>query len=199
MDFKRVLFFMFVTRIFLLSFLIFIFRICNVVIFSHYCICIMTRNNTNRQGHVFDDSLNPEISLYFASYDDIDELCDVINWAYRGKPSALCPGELYSGWVGEQHLLVGPRIIPEELRELIDDDEHNIILVAKLKTDSRLIIVGCYKISIQDKDRQVGEKVQNDVTVEFGMQAVDPDYQSRGIGSLLYKGAIVSLISDWIY
>lgn len=152
----------------------------------------MTSSSNSREGQIFDDSSNADISLYFASYNDIDELCNVINWAYRGKPSSSSPEQSYSGWIGEQHLLAGPRITTDELREFIKDEQHQALLVAKLKTDSGLNVVGCYKISMYEKDGQEGDDEKNDVAVEFGLHAVDPDYQSRGIGSLLYKGAIVS-------
>ncbi|CAF1115174.1 unnamed protein product [Rotaria sp. Silwood1] len=106
------------------------------------------------------------------------------------KPSASSPEESYSGWIGEQHLLKGARITSEELRQLIDDEQHTVVLVAKLKTPSGSKIVGCWKISTYDKNLQMTEEEKQDVAVEFGLNAVDPDYQSRGIGTLLYNGAV---------
>ncbi|CAF5100795.1 unnamed protein product, partial [Rotaria sp. Silwood1] len=150
----------------------------------------MANNSSSRQGQLFDDYSNPDINLYFASHDDVEELCKVINWAYRGKPSASSPEESYSGWIGEQHLLKGARITSEELRQLIDDEQHTVVLVAKLKTPSGSKIVGCWKISTYDKNLQMTEEEKQDVAVEFGLNAVDPDYQSRGIGTLLYNGAV---------
>ena len=148
--------------------------------------------STSRRGQIFDESSNPDVHLYFASYDDIDDLCQVINWAYRGKPSASTPGERYSGWISEQHLLTGARITPEELKQLIDDEQHCVILVAKLKTPSGPKIVGCQKITVYDKSLQMGDEEKKDAAVEFGLNAVDPDYQSRGIGNLLNRGCLVS-------
>jgi GNAT superfamily N-acetyltransferase len=159
----------------------------------------MANNSSSRQGHIFDDYSNPDINLSFASYDDIENLCNVIDWAYRGKPSASLPGERYSGWVGEQHLLIGVRITTEELRKLIEDEKNNVILVAKVKTPSGSKIVGCCKISTHDKSLQIGDEEKNDISVDFGLLAVDPDYQSQGIGTLLYNGAMVRSKSSCIY
>ncbi|CAF5064943.1 unnamed protein product, partial [Rotaria sp. Silwood1] len=107
-----------------------------------------------------------------------------------GKPSATSSGESYSGWIGEQHLLVGARITSEELQQLLDDEQHNVLLVAKLKPTSGLKIVGCCKISIHDKNLQIGDEERQDLSFELGLNAVDPDYQSRGVGTLLYNGVI---------
>ncbi len=158
----------------------------------------MINNMNSRQGKILDDYSNPDVNLYFVSYNDIDDLCDVINWAYRGKPSTSSPGESYSGWVSEQHLLIGPRITPEELRQLIDDEQHNAILVAKLKTHSEAKIVGGCKITVYDKSLQMTDEEKKDVAVEFGLNAVDPDHQSCGIGKLMFNGAMVNLTSNSI-
>ncbi|CAF1292708.1 unnamed protein product [Adineta ricciae] len=150
----------------------------------------MTGTHTSRQGHVFDDYSNSDVNLFFASYDDIEDLCKIINWAYRGKPSSSSSQEPYSGWVGEQHLLSGDRITSEQLRELIDDEPDTIILVAKLKTPSGLEIVGCCKVNRFTPNLQINAEDGEEASVEFGLHAVDPDYQSRGIGKLLYNGAM---------
>ncbi len=76
---------------------------------------------------VFDEYSNPDINLCFASYDDIEDLCRVIDWACVSKPSASSPGEGYFGWIGEKHLVKGALFTAK-------DEEHNAILVAKLKT-----------------------------------------------------------------
>jgi ribosomal protein S18 acetylase RimI-like enzyme len=159
----------------------------------------MSNKRNSRQGQVFDDYSNVNISLYFASYDDIEDLCNVINWAYRGKPSTSSPGESYSGWVGEQHLLIGARITSEELTNFIDDEQNTVILVAKLNTSQRPKIVGCCKINIYDKNLQMGDEEKKDTAVEFGLHAVDPDHQSRGIGTLLLNGGMVIFTSISIY
>lgn len=152
----------------------------------------------SRQGQIFDNHSSPDVSLYFASNNDIDDLCAVINWAYRGKPSTSSSGEYYSGWVGEQHLLVGARITPEELRALIDDEQHNVILVAKIKKNPDSKIVGCFKIASHEKSLQITDEEKDDIAVEFGLNAVDPDYQSRGIGTLMFNGAMVMLTTSCI-
>ena len=145
----------------------------------------------SRQGKLYDHQTNSNVNLYFASYDDIDELCKVINWAYRGKPSISNPEQLYSGWVTEQHLIKGARIVPEELKKLIDDEQSSVILVAKLKTNDEEKIVGCWKINLHEPRPNMTDEEKNDRAIEFGLNAVDPDYQSRGIGTLLYNAAIV--------
>ncbi|CAF1468810.1 unnamed protein product [Adineta steineri] len=150
----------------------------------------MANTSISRQGQIFDDHSNANIHLYFASYNDIDDLYNVINWAYRGKPSAVSPEEVYSGWISEQHLLTGNRITPDELRELIADEQNTVILVAKLNTSSESKIVGCCKVVTCDKNLQIDDEEKDDTAVEFGLYAVDPDYQSQGIGTLLFNGAI---------
>ena len=153
----------------------------------------MINNMESRRGKIFDDQSNSNVGLYFASNEDIDDLYEVINWAYRGKPSTSSPGEYYSGWISEQDLLIGARITSAELKELIDDEQHQFILVAKLRTHSERKIVGCCRIIAYDKNLQVNDEEKNDMAVEFGLYAVDPDYQSRGIGTLLFNGATVDL------
>lgn len=148
--------------------------------------------NGSRQGQIYDDYSNSEFQLCFACNEDVEDLCRVINWAYRGKPSESVPGESYSGWIGEQHLLSGARITPEELKQMIADEQNDIILVAKLKTASPSKIVGCCKITMYDKKLQISEEEKKDIAIEFGLNAVDPDYQSQGIGRLMYDGAMVS-------
>lgn len=157
---------------------------------------MMNNVNSSRQGKLFDDFSHADIDLYFASQEDVEDLCKVINWAYRGKPSASAIGGSYSGWIGEDHLLIGARITSEELQQLIDDEQHTVLLVAKLKITTGRRIIGCCKISIHDENLQIGDEEKEDLAVELGLNAVDPDYQSRSVGTTLYKGAIVSLKYD---
>lgn len=145
------------------------------------------------RGALFDDQLSQRVHLYIASYEDIDDLCNVINWAYRGKPSASNVNEYYSGWIGEQHLLSGARISLDELKQLIDDIDNNVLLVAKLSTESNLKIVGCCKICPYETKSESNDEQKDDVSVEYGLYAVDPDYQSQGIGTVLYQGVLVSI------
>lgn len=151
----------------------------------------MTEISNRLQGGVYDDHTDPNVTLYFASVDDIDQLCQVINWAYRGKPSQSSPEQRYSGWIGEQHLIKGARITPQGLKELIDDQQSSIILVAKLKTDHGEKIVGCGKVNSYEERSNTNDKDKNDRAVEFGLYAVDPDYQSQGIGSLIFNAILV--------
>ncbi|CAF0854686.1 unnamed protein product [Didymodactylos carnosus] len=139
------------------------------------------------------------IELCFASYDYIDDLCNIVNWAYRGKPSATNSKETYSGWIGEEHLLSGTRILPYQLKEYIDKMEQNkenpdtIIIAAKfINTDipHKKEIVGCIKVELYDSNLQPLEEKQDGTAIEIGLHAVDPDYQSKGIGTLVYNAAI---------
>ncbi|CAF2870924.1 unnamed protein product [Rotaria sp. Silwood2] len=136
----------------------------------------MANNSSSRQGQIFDNCSYLYINLYFVSHDDIEDLCKIINWAYRGKPSPLSPGEYYFGWIGEQHLLIGARITFKELQQLIDDKPHSLLLVAKLKTFSGPKLVRCCKISLHEKNLQMSDEEKQDVAVEFVLKAVDPDY-----------------------
>ncbi|CAF1318791.1 unnamed protein product [Adineta ricciae] len=151
----------------------------------------MANSNTHFQsGELVDDYSNENIHLYIASDDDSEDLCKVINWAYGSKPSTTVPGEYTFSWIGTRQVVKADRITLESLRAEIEDKEHRLILVAKLRTPSGLQIVGCIKIESYDKNLQIGDDEKQDVAVEFGLYAVDPDYQSRGIGTLLYNGAL---------
>ena len=90
-------------------------------------------NEHARLEQIFDDYSNPNIHLYFASYDNSEDLCKVINWPYIGKPSASSPGERYFGWIAEHDVVEGDRITAEELRRLIEDEEHNAIVVLHIR------------------------------------------------------------------
>ena len=151
----------------------------------------MSTESNSLQGTLFDNQSSTEAELYVASIEDIDELCQVINWAYRGKPSKTSPEESYSGWISEQHILTGARILPEELRSIIENPDE-FLLVAKVKTSEGLKIVGCCKISPCGDSLRRTEEEKTDFAMELGLHAVDPDYQSRRIGSLLLDGVIVS-------
>ncbi|CAF0866864.1 unnamed protein product [Didymodactylos carnosus] len=135
------------------------------------------------------------IEISFATYDDINDLCKVINWAYRGKPNST--SELYSGWVGEQHLLSGTRIRSCELKDYIDKmKEKNppeiVILVAKhvFNSQEQKIIVGSFKVELYDRNLQTEEEKQDGIAVEFGLSSVDPDYQGQRIGTLMWETAM---------
>ncbi|CAF0926838.1 unnamed protein product [Didymodactylos carnosus] len=135
------------------------------------------------------------IEISFATYDDIDDLYKVINWAYRGKPNSA--SELYSGWVAEQHLLSGTRIRSCELKDYIDKmKEENppkiVILVAKHVSNSQeqKIVVGSFKVELYDRNLQTEEEKQDGIAVEFGLNSVDPDYQGQRIGTLMWETAV---------
>lgn len=93
-----------------------------------------------------------------------DQLTDVVNWAYRGKS-----GE--QGWTGEMEFIDGIRIALEDMRKTLAD---SVVLVA-VHGDR---IAGCVKIEQLDS----GE-------AEVGMFAVDPDFQSCGVGRALLDAA----------
>ncbi|CAF1346878.1 unnamed protein product [Didymodactylos carnosus] len=140
------------------------------------------------------------IEFSFASHDCIDDICNVVNWAFRGKPSSTNQLEIYCGWICEEHLVSGKRILPHQLKKYIDRMEQNkhnpdeVIIVVKLINKDladKKQIVGSIQISLYDSTLQPLEEKENGIAVEFGLVAVDPDYQSKGIGTLMYGVAVV--------
>lgn len=107
-----------------------------------------------------------QFDIVSAQVEMTDQLTDVVNWAYRGKSGQ-------QGWTGEMDFIDGIRISAEDMRKtLLGGDAA--VLVAKHKER----LAGCIKVEQLDS----GE-------AEVGMFAVDPDFQSCGVGSALLDAA----------
>ncbi|MEY4892981.1 MAG: hypothetical protein RIQ34_1593 [Bacteroidota bacterium] len=101
-----------------------------------------------------------------ANLSDIPALERLINCAYRSK-------EGVQGWTNEGHLLEGDRTDPDHLKELVEAPNSQILL--------------CYS----SNDELIGSVhlIMNDDRLYFGMLAVDPLHQSKGVGRYLLQAA----------
>jgi GNAT superfamily N-acetyltransferase len=109
------------------------------------------------------------LSVRVADLGDITSLEQIVQLAYRGGMATV-------PWKNEAHLVEGPRIVAQELEELISADAATI-LVAESSGDSQTELVGCV----------LAEKHENEVHV--GLLAVSPSCQNSGLGRRLVKAA----------
>ena len=100
-----------------------------------------------------------------ATIADVNELCSLVNSAYRGETSR-------QGWTTEADLLDGGRTSPEILKEILGMAETIIMKYTEGKN-----ILGCMELR-QDHDR-----------LYLGMLTVKPDLQGKGIGKIMLKAA----------
>lgn len=94
---------------------------------------------------------------------DIPKLVEVITRAYRST----------GGWTTEADLVEGGRTSPQLLQEDLTNPKAAIFVA-----EQREQVLGCAKVS------QIGPGV-----CEFGLFAVEPNTQSRGVGKLLLAHA----------
>ncbi|KAL0487083.1 yiiD [Acrasis kona] len=120
------------------------------------------------------------LSTRFANESDANALYIIVNKAYRE------PG----GWTGENHLIKGSRITHKSLNELIKEDpKKSRLIVCEKASDydaADKVIVGCVVV-----------KWRNEEEGEIGMLSVNPEVQSRGIGSTLMIKAFEVLKNDF--
>lgn len=108
-----------------------------------------------------------------AQQQDAEQLAALVNSAYRGEVSR-------QGWTTEVDLLDGRRTEAAELERLIAD-ANSIILLCKHASE----LVGSVHLE------RNGEQVQ------FGMLAVNPSLQGRGIGKQLLQSAELAARQAW--
>lgn len=101
-----------------------------------------------------------------ATFSDISALARLINRAYRSK-------EGVQGWTNEGHLLEGDRTDAVHLQELIDTPHSQLLLCHSLNDE----LVGSVHLTFHEDH------------IYFGMLAVDPLHQSKGIGGYLLQAA----------
>jgi len=101
-----------------------------------------------------------------AQLSDIPAVMRLINRAYRSK-------EGVQGWTNEGHLLEGDRTDPEHLQELIETPS-GLLLLCYLSNDE---LIGSVHL------------IMNEDHLYFGMLAVDPLHQSKGVGRYLLQAA----------
>lgn len=101
-----------------------------------------------------------------ATFSDIPALGRLINRAYRSK-------EGVQGWTNEGHLLEGDRTDALHLQELIDTPNSQLMLCHSSNDE----LVGSVHLTFHEDH------------IYFGMLAVDPLHQSKGIGGYLLQAA----------
>lgn len=101
-----------------------------------------------------------------ASVDDIPQLLQLVNSAYRGEPAK-------KGWTHEADLIEGEKRIDEKSLQLLLNDPNSVIL--KYTIDNK--IVGCVYLEKQQQN------------LYLGMLSVSPEIQAKGIGKKLLKAA----------
>ena len=115
----------------------------------------------------------PELIFVKAETDDIRQIIQVVNTAYRGETSKL-------GWTTEADLLDGLRTDEKELLQLLAD-EASFILLCKLQGK----VLGSVHL------QYMGD------CVEIGMFAVNPLHQGLGIGKQLLQHAELIAVEIW--
>lgn len=98
-----------------------------------------------------------------ATLNDVAEITEVINTAYRPSPGS-------GGWTHESALVGGNRVIPEQVHQAI---ESSRVLVAAYPSG----LTGCVQIQITGREAHIG------------MLAVSPSVQMSGIGKRLLAEA----------
>eukprot|EP01132_Coremiostelium_polycephalum_P004660 gene4660-5822_t len=124
---------------------------------------------------------------------DIDQLIQIVNWAYRGKQGV-------SSWTTEEDLVAGLRVTREMIEKDMakSDQVTQIMIVEKIPDEAdgadgaddtiQNEIVGCVKIERNEP---------TDDNAVIGMLSVNPSFQSMGIGGILMKLGENQLVSSW--
>lgn len=111
-----------------------------------------------------------KIAIRMAVAADVIALEKIIQFAYRG-------GKATGSWTNEYSLVKGPRITCEQLEQVLTNDKQGL-LVAELIEDGKNILAGCIRV-----DKLASGQAY------FGMLAIDPDLQSKGVGKALFAAA----------
>ena len=107
----------------------------------------------------------PEPNFYVATREDIPQLHQLVNSAYRGDSSR-------KGWTTEADFLDGIRVDEEGLLEMIENKKA-VILLAKLDG----MLAGCVYL------------LQQENKTYLGMLTVDPVLQAKGLGKKILAKA----------
>lgn len=102
-------------------------------------------------------------NVFTATFAEIDELESLVNLAYRGGKSSVA-------WKNEDHLVEGPRIIPEDLKKYIGAADVSKILYLR---DENKQLVGTVHVEKHGDEAHIG------------MLAVHPEFQNFGLGKKL--------------
>jgi ribosomal protein S18 acetylase RimI-like enzyme len=99
---------------------------------------------------------------------DIEELCSLVNAAYRGQSGQ-------PGWTHETELITGKRADPASLAAMLD--QEITVLLLRASSDDKLS--GC--VAVQPRD--------GSTTWYISMLAIDPAQQAAGLGRTLLNAA----------
>jgi N-acetylglutamate synthase-like GNAT family acetyltransferase len=111
------------------------------------------------------------LAVRAAALSDVDALIELIQYAYRG-------GKPNTSWTGEEHLVKGPRITPDKLRQIIQQPQSAVLLCELVEDGGKARIVGCIHVYKEKPDSKAAH---------IAMLAVDPDQQSAGVGRRLMR------------
>jgi|GEM_PF-159877 len=114
--------------------------------------------------------MSGQIYIRRATETDVVPLERIIQYAYRG-------GKATGSWTNEYSLVKGPRITIEQLQEILAKNDQ-ALLVAELSENNETVLAGCIRVDMKEDNQAY-----------FGMLAIDPDLQSRGVGRALFAAA----------
>ena len=104
-----------------------------------------------------------------ATVDDVDAIVDLVQSAYRGEASR-------AGWTTEADLIDGPRTDAGLVLETLSRDDARILLAELDDGTGTRRLVACAELSDYSGEGGGGY---------FGMFAVDPTLQGRGLGGAM--------------
>lgn len=114
-----------------------------------------------------------ELRYAFATLADIPRLADLIERAYRGRVAA-------TGWTNEADILEGPRSSPEEIESLIRDPDSRFLMAFEGEQ-----LIGSALLKKQG------------LGAYFGMFAIDPSLQQRGLGKAIMARCEAAAAELW--
>jgi ribosomal protein S18 acetylase RimI-like enzyme len=111
-----------------------------------------------------------------ATLDDVDRIVALVESAYRGPSSEV-------GWTTEAHLLDGQRTDPAGVLEVIGRPEGRMLLASEVASAE---LVACCQLERRADGRAY-----------FGMFAVRPGLQGRGVGRAVVAEAERVAVEEW--
>jgi ribosomal protein S18 acetylase RimI-like enzyme len=114
------------------------------------------------------------LNFRLANINDVIQLSELVNKAYRGDSSKL-------GWTTEADILDGQRVDPKGLQEMIATNNNAILLCLRNN-----LLVGC--VLLQNKSHKAAY---------LGMLTVRSDLQAAGLGKQILAHAEAWIIKNW--
>lgn len=116
-----------------------------------------------------------------ARIEDAEEICQLVNSAYRGESSRF-------GWTTEADYLDGGRISPETTGNMIRPEEGKAILILRERPNESPIL-GCVYLERFIED--------DEIACYLGMLTVNPKMQDKGLGRLLLAEGEKYALHSW--